>query len=500
MKSFNIVLHFRNRRKDVIKKGGKKLQEFREALSVCPVLFRKLKIPPVAFVFSACLFLSIILGVHNYYNSFFHIVYFEEEEIGLVKEVEDVENILTDLLDAKSEQYELEVFANEELSFSELEFRFRGMVKLDKIQDIITQNLSYFSWGYVVYVDEEPVIHLKDKKVLEELIEILKERYVLTRRDNKIIDVSTAEDITGEKVKVDPKDIISLGEAFVLFYPNSPSERVYMASRGDTFENIATRHNIKVKELEEVNPDLEDHNLEKGQEIKVPISDPLVTIISVEEHKVEEEIPYKTKYVYNDEMYVDKTNTKNDGKPGIKEITYHITRENGKQIKRENVNEKIKQEPVNRVIEKGTKSYSTTSGRQGSGQFIWPVPHSYDGGGRITRSFGGSHSGIDIYAGTLSRTPIIASDSGTVVASYYHSGYGNMIVLSHGRYYTVYAHNSRSMVSTGQSVNKGSIIGYMGNTGQTYGRTGIHLHFEIRDASNSGNWQQARPVNPMNFF
>lgn len=499
MKSFDISLHLRNKSKDAANEGVRILREIKETINLFSVNMRRVKIPPAAFVLSVCFILATVLGIQNYYSSFFHMVMVEGEEIGLVRDTEDVEEIVDELVEAKSLKYSFKVFAEKEITYSDLEYRFRGTERLDEVQEIIKERLTFYTVGYHVYIDEEPVLHVESNTVLEELIDALKQRYISTRRDTEIIDISTSENITGEWVRVAPEKIKTLGEAFVLFYPDNASDRVYLASRGDTLRDIASNNNIDVDELEDINPQLKNESLEEGQEINVPEADSLINIIAVEEYKEEEEISYDKEYIYNNDMDADESNIKTEGEPGIKETTYRITKKNGEEIERENVGEKITKKPVNRVIEQGTKSYSVAGGREGTGQFIWPVPSSYDGGGRITRGFTGGHAGIDIYAGTLTNTPIIASDSGTVVASHYHSGYGNMIVISHGSYFTVYAHNSRSLVKTGQEVEQGSVIGYMGNTGQTFGRTGIHLHFEIRRGS-SGNWQQARPLNPMNFF
>lgn len=116
-------------------------------------------------------------------------------------------------------------------------------------------------------------------------------------------------------------------------------------------------------------------------------------------------------------------------------------------------------------------------GSLGKGRFLWPVPHFY----RVSSSFGPRgrkhHDGIDIPAPR--GTPIVAVDNGVVV----HSdntirGYGNMIVLAHGEdIFTVYAHNRKNLVSKGDKVRRGEVIGHVGNTGRS---TGPHLHFEIR--------------------
>jgi murein DD-endopeptidase MepM/ murein hydrolase activator NlpD len=107
--------------------------------------------------------------------------------------------------------------------------------------------------------------------------------------------------------------------------------------------------------------------------------------------------------------------------------------------------------------------------------FIWPVE------GECTHPFEDDerkrHQGIDISCS--SGTPIKASNAGTVIYSGNTiRGYGNMIILRHSEeYITVYAHNQVNLVEEGVSVEKGQIIGKVGQTGRA---SGPHLHFEIR--------------------
>jgi len=64
----------------------------------------------------------------------------------------------------------------------------------------------------------------------------------------------------------------------------------------------------------------------------------------------------------------------------------------------------------------------------------------------------------------------------------WNGGYGNYIVITHPNgTQTLYAHNSENVVSVGEKVIKGQLIGFIGSTGKS---TGSHLHFEIRGAKN----------------
>lgn len=101
--------------------------------------------------------------------------------------------------------------------------------------------------------------------------------------------------------------------------------------------------------------------------------------------------------------------------------------------------------------------------------------------GVITSRFGyrrtSFHTGLDIANST--GTPIKAAAAGTVsFAGTTTSGYGKYIVINHGNgIETYYAHCSKLLVSTGQSVAAGQHIAAMGSTGNS---TGPHLHFEVR--------------------
>ena len=117
------------------------------------------------------------------------------------------------------------------------------------------------------------------------------------------------------------------------------------------------------------------------------------------------------------------------------------------------------------------------SGPEYAGYYLRPVL-----GGTRTQGLHG-YNGIDIAASA--GTPILASAGGTViiVRDYgYNGGYGNYIVINHANgTQTLYAHNSRNIVSVGQYVAQGQVIGYMGRSGKA---TGSHVHFEIRGAKN----------------
>lgn len=130
----------------------------------------------------------------------------------------------------------------------------------------------------------------------------------------------------------------------------------------------------------------------------------------------------------------------------------------------------------------------------GGGPFCWPAPSytriSDDYGNRIHPTLGVQqfHNGIDMAAPNGS--PILAAESGTVIAAAYSSTMGNYIMINHGNgLYTIYMHASALYVSTGQTVTRGQKIAAVGSTGRS---TGPHLHFSVR--------RNGAYVNPWNFL
>jgi murein DD-endopeptidase MepM/ murein hydrolase activator NlpD len=86
------------------------------------------------------------------------------------------------------------------------------------------------------------------------------------------------------------------------------------------------------------------------------------------------------------------------------------------------------------------------------------------------------HEGLDIAANT--GTPVIATADGIVSRAGYNPGYGKMVTIDHGYgYRTIFGHNSKVLVKSGQRIKRGDRIALVGNTGQS---TGPHVHYELR--------------------
>jgi len=103
------------------------------------------------------------------------------------------------------------------------------------------------------------------------------------------------------------------------------------------------------------------------------------------------------------------------------------------------------------------------------------------------------HYGIDMAA--IRGTPVVAAATGIVLESCWHNGYGNCIIVTHNRKYkTRYAHLAKRKVRVGQKVERGEIIGTVGDTGlvSKSGQDASHLHFEV--------YAFGRHINPLSVL
>ena len=116
-------------------------------------------------------------------------------------------------------------------------------------------------------------------------------------------------------------------------------------------------------------------------------------------------------------------------------------------------------------------------------KFSWPTPWT----ARPTSHFGPRrrrfHYGLDLAQPT--GEPIYAAFDGVVRISKRNKSYGHLVIIHHANgLETYYAHMSQRLVSVGDQVKSGDIIGLCGNTGRSFGS---HLHFEVRYMGNAIN-------------
>lgn len=285
---------------------------------------------------------------------------------------------------------------------------------------------------------------------------------------SRVESVGFVEKVNTETTNVKPEEILTEDESYKLLTQGEISPITYTVKEGDTISGIAHKFNISQGVIYKNNPEVDEFTLKIGMELDLSINKPALTVSTVE--KVTENIVTEpvTEYRTDPKMRAGETKVVREGKSGLKQMSYMLTKHNGDLVIEQWLGQEVITPSVSRIIVRGTKVVVG----EGSGNFAWPVKSA-----SISSPFGSrwgrTHKGIDM---TGNRN-IKASDDGVVSFAGTKSGYGNVIIINHKNgYETLYGHLDSFKVKKGDVVEQGQEIAIMGNTGRS---TGTHLHFEI---------------------
>ncbi len=344
-----------------------------------------------------------------------------------------------------------------------------------KLENSVNDEITVYS----LIVGDSRQMYFQTEDQAQEALEKIREEY--SRGDNTVVEFKESVGIK-ETIIASSEDITfeTTDTAIEKMKRVSNDERIYMSKPGDTLWSIADSYGMNIKDIIEYNPQLTTAFISEGTEINLAKSSAMITIRIKETVNEIEYEDYAVDSSYDNSMYTYERKVITKGQKGETHYVYDIISENGKVVEEKLVSKEKVSEPVTEVVVIGTKEPPV---HVGSGNFFFPTTSNsiFTSGFRTARR--PSHQGVDL-ANSVG-TPIYAADSGTVIKSSSSGAYGNLIIIDHGNGYTTrYAHLSGYNVTVGQTVKRGQVIGYMGNTGRS---SGPHLHFEIRSGGQPTN-------------
>ncbi|MBX5435941.1 MAG: peptidoglycan DD-metalloendopeptidase family protein [Alicyclobacillaceae bacterium] len=201
---------------------------------------------------------------------------------------------------------------------------------------------------------------------------------------------------------------------------------------------------------------------------------PLLTVVARQTVAQTVSVPPPVRYVNDNRLPASVTKVEQAGRPGRAREQVAEEYVNGKRVSARVVQRTVLVAPQPEVIRRGTNTGVA------SGEWVWPTDsHAVSSpfGWRILDGSSNFHPGIDLACPPNS--PVYATNNGVVEdAGPDGGGYGTWIKVSNGDgIETVFGHLSRVTVHAGETVAKGQLIGYSGDTGFS---TGPHLHYEVR--------------------
>ena len=437
---------------------------------------------------------------HNYYQ-----VYLDDEIIGTIASSQELLN----MIDSKGEYIKKKYHTNKVYEPNGLQIKkiTTFHTELDSAKDVyekIEKKSPFTVKGYQLTIkdgDKSIKFYALEEKVFKSALEEIAKIYIgedryqaymnetqtpIATTGTLIENIYFENNMTIKQLNIPVTyniytDATSLSK--VLLFGENAKQSKYKVESGDTIEKVAFKNKISVNEFLISNPGFSSSQslLFPGQEVIIGETNPQVKIV-VEEHVVKDvESKYKTEERYDSEKLVGDDTVIQEGENGIERITQKQKSVNGVLTY---VDPKGKEElkpTVNRIVAVGSKVVPNV-GTTAPGTWAWPTNSGYtissDFQYRISPIDGSRelHTGIDI-SGTGYGSPIYAANNGVVCTADYKYSNGYYVTINHNNgYYTLYAHMSRYIVSAGQTVQKGQIIGYVGQSGYA---TGPHLHFEL---------------------
>ncbi|OEG00365.1 hypothetical protein BHF71_00200 [Vulcanibacillus modesticaldus] len=440
-----------------------------------------------AFFISIGLFAVLTLGIFQYQANAVTLyrVYLDGKEIGTVNDKAVIEKWIDEQLDEKKEQYgNINLALKNDITYK-VEKKYKGKFDNAKTLSALKDSLSFKAEAVAVNVDGKLIGFVKDQATVEKILNDIKNSYISNQEKNKVVaasnniadknvevkNIEIKENISTKVTQVLPEQIMSESMMQEILQKGTLEEKQYVVKEGDTISEIAAAHGLTTAQIYQLNPDIKGELIRIGDVLNVTALTPYVTVKTSEIVTQIETIPYKVIYRNDSSMYINERKTIQEGKEGKKKVKYSIVKENGIVIEKNVIDTVVIEEEKDKIVLRGIKIPQV----QSTGVFSWPTV-----GGVITSKYGPrwgtTHKGIDI-AGVSDYT-IKAPDNGVVTYAGWVRGYGNTIIINHGKgITTLYGHLDKILVKIGDVVAKNQKIGIMGNTGWS---TGTHLHFEVK--------------------
>ncbi len=429
----------------------------------------------------------------NSIQSTAYAINYNGEQVAVVQDKNVAENAVAKVLQSKSSGTGMKIALAGKATVAEVR-NSQLIISPAQLEQRLNRQLVFTSKGYIIKINNQKQVALADEQTARDILRRLKNHYSKPQPNVKIEAVAFAEKVSIIPEQVPLEQLTTPAEAFTLLAYGQKGLERHVVREGESLWTIARANDLRVKDIEAVNPGLKSESLQIGQILNIVRNKPLVTVVSTMVQSAEVPLPYQTKEIKDRQIARGKSKVRNTGHNGLKKVTTRIVRQNGLVTAQKVLISQVLRQPVDKVVAVGAGSRqvarfrvaSRSEAGGGDGSLSWPLRGSITSGyGYRGREF---HTGIDIDG--VTGDPVRASASGTVVTTGWEGGYGRTIVVDHGDgLSTLYAHLSEIYVGVGERIDSGQSIGAVGSTGRS---TGSHLHFEVL---NNGS-----PRNPRGYL
>lgn len=444
-------------------------------------------------------------------------IYLDGKIIGCIQDKDEFYSIINKHQMEAKEKYGVDnVYPPDNLKIVKVNKYNPVMYSAEEIYEKIASLDSFTVDGYVISIkngESDFKLYVLDKKVFEDSLQEFVYAFVdVEDYDNYINNTQPKIETTGKIIEnmyfdetiTIKKGLIGINEKiyttdtdlsqFLLFGSNS-SIKTYTVKMGDTIESISDANKLNVQEflIANANYSSVDSLLTIGDKVNITLINPQITLTYDVTEVSDTEIAFSKKSVFDNSKPSNYSEITTPGVKGITRVTQSYSVTNGEQNSGVQItNQEVIVDKVDQVTTIGRPSQG---GKyiQSEDDWLWPTNVPYVITSYYSYRWGKMHEGLDI-SGTGYGSPIYSVLDGEVVAAKWgacgDSG-GCCVIVKHSNgYYSMYAHmkcvndnkycraagQCNLFVQPGDKIERGYVIGQMGQTGFA---TGTHLHFSI---------------------
>lgn len=226
------------------------------------------------------------------------------------------------------------------------------------VRAAIDAQLEVMTRGWAIMVDGKPVLYVSTDEDAQAILDALQAPYRdrVQSKGSQLTNITFKENVTFEKCTIPYEQLTTdIGYAVNYLATGMSFTETYMVRQGDNLIGIAQQYGMTISALQLANPGLDvDASLQPGQELLLTAVSPIVTVVTEEIYIYRDEIPFSVINKDDSTLYKGLVRLMQSGREGLKKVTVNIRRENGNEIKRDNVRVDILRNAVNEIKIVGT--------------------------------------------------------------------------------------------------------------------------------------------------
>lgn len=226
----------------------------------------------------------------------------------------------------------------------------RNLSSPAEASELLLANVSPAQKAWVVKVNDQVVVALKSKEEAEQALELVKAHFTPSNV-TLVKSPRFKEKVIVQEEKFAVREVVADAEtAAQKLIGGLEPPQYHTVKSGEIAIRIARKYGLTLEEMQQLNPDKDLDRLRIGDKLLIKRGKPMVTVVCVYQFVKQEKVPFKVERRFAPDLPGGELVIKQRGKEGLKEVVYEVVAENGLEIERRAVKEKIIREPITEVI------------------------------------------------------------------------------------------------------------------------------------------------------